>query len=138
MFKNKTKLVTIIGLFFLTLVISNIFIIHTEASANLMLDISGQNIAFNQELGLQDQDPEIIIIKIINIVLGFVGLIFLVMILYSGFQWMTSGGNEEKITKAKQRLVSSTIGLGIILLAWVIANTVMLIIQGDPLTNWHL
>ena len=37
-----------------------------------------------------------ILITIILYLLGFVGLLFVVLIIYAGFQWMTSGGSEEK------------------------------------------
>lgn len=77
------------------------------------------------------------IIGSINIVLTLVGLIFLIMIIYSGFQWMTSGGNEELIKKARGRLINASIGLGVVLGAWVIANTIMLIVRGEPLDQYY-
>ena len=52
-----------------------------------------------------------IIATIINIVLGFIGLITLIIVIVAGIQWMTSGGNEEKITAAKKRIISGVIGL---------------------------
>ncbi len=79
--------------------------------------------------------PTDIIISIINVALSFVGLIFLIMIIYSGFQWMTSGGNEEVVGKAKKRIINSVIGIAIILLSWIIANTIILIIQNKPLVD---
>ncbi|MBU1130890.1 pilin [Patescibacteria group bacterium] len=59
-----------------------------------------------------------VIITIIHYVLGFVGMIFVVLILIAGYQWMTSGGNEEKIGKARDKLREAVIGLIIILIAW--------------------
>lgn len=58
--------------------------------------------------------------QIIAVVLGFLGIIFLVLIIYSGFQWMTAGGNEDTITAAKKRLTNAVSGLGIVLAAWII------------------
>lgn len=66
-----------------------------------------------------------IIATIINIVLGFIGLITLIIVIVAGIQWMTSGGNEEKITAAKKRIISGVIGLAIILGAAVITNFVL-------------
>jgi len=51
------------------------------------------------------------------------------MIIFSGFQWMTSGGNEEVITKAKKRIVSSVIGVSVILCAYIIANGIVMIFK---------
>jgi hypothetical protein len=70
---------------------------------------------------------------IIAVVLGFLGVIFLVIIIYSGFQWMTAGGNEETIAKAKKRLTNATIGLVIIISGFVISYFV--ITQLSNITN---
>ncbi len=64
--------------------------------------------------------PAEVIANIIAILLGLVGIIFFVMIIYSGFQWMTSGGNEEKVTTAKKRLQFAVIGLVVILTSYII------------------
>lgn len=48
---------------------------------------------------------------------SFVGLVFVIIILYAGFQWMTAGGNEEKVSKAKKLLTNGVIGVGIVLLS---------------------
>jgi hypothetical protein len=56
---------------------------------------------------------------VINIVLGLVGLIFVGLMVYSGYQWMTAGGEEEKVTQATSRIKNLAIGLAIILLAFV-------------------
>ena len=60
------------------------------------------------------------IADIIKIVLGFLGIIFLVLILYAGFSWMTSGGNEEKISKAKKIMTAAVVGAAIVLAAYAI------------------
>ena len=54
----------------------------------------------------------------IQIILGFVGTIFLILILISGFQWMTAGGNVETIKQAKGRIINAIIGLAIVLAAY--------------------
>ena len=53
------------------------------------------------------------------ITLTFIGTIFLIMIVYSGIQWMTSGGNEQKVAQAKNRLTAAAIGLVIIMVAYI-------------------
>ncbi len=62
------------------------------------------------------------IARIINIVLGFLGLIALVLFIIGGFQWMTSGGNEDKTSAAKKLMISAVVGLVIILAAAIISN----------------
>ena len=56
--------------------------------------------------------------SIINVALGFLGIIAVVIVLMGGFKYMISGGNEEKVGEAKKLIVSGIIGLAIILSAW--------------------
>ncbi|MFH1866946.1 MAG: hypothetical protein ABIJ81_02595 [Patescibacteria group bacterium] len=63
--------------------------------------------------------------RIINILLGFLGVIAIIIIIVAGFQWMTAGGNEEKIAGAKKMLGAGVIGLVIILAAYAIASFVV-------------
>jgi len=66
-----------------------------------------------------------IIGNIIKVVVSLLGLIAVVLIIIGGFQWMTSGGEEEKITKAKQLMINGIIGLVIIVLAYAIATFII-------------
>ncbi|MBU1062963.1 hypothetical protein KJ700_02205, partial [Patescibacteria group bacterium] len=56
----------------------------------------------------------------IQAILGLLGIIFLILILYAGFNWMTAAGDEEKVTKAKETLSRAIIGLVIIVSAYLI------------------
>lgn len=49
---------------------------------------------------------------------GIVGAIAVMMIIYSGFLFLTAGGNPEKIGKAKSSLMYGLIGVGVALLAY--------------------
>lgn len=63
--------------------------------------------------------------RIINVALGFLGIIAVVIVLVGGFKYMVSGGNEDKTTEAKNLIVSGIIGLAIILSAWAITSFVI-------------
>lgn len=67
-------------------------------------------------------DPITIVAKIINVLLGVLGVVFIVLIIYAGFTWMTAAGNEEKITKAKGMIGNAVIGLAIVLASYAIAT----------------
>ncbi len=69
--------------------------------------------------------PIDIVIKIVNIILGFLGIIFLILMLYAGFLWMTAAGAEDKLNKAKGIIKNSIIGIAIILAAYSITNFVI-------------
>jgi hypothetical protein len=71
------------------------------------------------------QDLPQIIGRIINVVLGFIGILLLVYILYAGFLWMTAGGNEDKVKEAKTMIKNAIIGLVIVIAAFAISNFVL-------------
>ncbi len=54
----------------------------------------------------------------IEILLGFVGVIFLILMVYAGFMWMLARGNEQRIEKAKGLIEAAIIGLVIVLAAY--------------------
>ncbi len=72
--------------------------------------------------GAQDRDPYDVAAGIINVILGFVGLIFFIQMFWAGFRWMTAGGNEEVIKESKATIKSAIIGVVIALLAFLITN----------------
>ena len=73
----------------------------------------------------QTSDIKGTIANIINIVLGFLGIIAVIIILAGGFKWMTAGGNEDKVAESKQMIIQGVIGLVIIFAAWAIASFVI-------------
>ena len=91
--------------------------------------VSAQAAAGLEEVGsvinLSATDPRVIAARIINIALGFLGMILLVLVLYAGFLWMTSGGEADKVSKAKKILISAAIGAVIVLSSWAIARFVL-------------
>lgn len=56
----------------------------------------------------------------VNGLLTLMGVLFMVLIIYGGFIWMTAAGEEGKIERAKKIVTGSIIGLSIILMARVI------------------
>ncbi|MFA4954639.1 MAG: pilin [Patescibacteria group bacterium] len=63
--------------------------------------------------------------RIINVALGFLGIVAVVIVLLGGFKWMIAGGNDEKTAEARKLIVSGIIGLAIILSAWAITSFVI-------------
>lgn len=56
----------------------------------------------------------------IQTVLSFLAIIFLALVIFSGFRWMTAGGNEEQVKKATKTITMAVIGLVIVLAAFAI------------------
>jgi hypothetical protein len=66
-----------------------------------------------------------VIVRIIRYVLGITGVILFAMLVYGGFMYMTSAGNEEQIKKAKNVLTYAIIGIVIIAFAFLITEFVI-------------
>jgi len=81
--------------------------------------------AFGDETGLGTQELTTTIASIIRVALGFLGVVAVLIVLYGGFMWMTAGGNEDRVTKARQIMTAGLIGLIIILAAYAIASFVI-------------
>ncbi len=89
-------------------------------------ELDKQNQAFIETSGLGTQySIGSMVSAVLKMLLSFLGLLFFLLILYSGFLWMTSAGNEEKIDKAKAIMKGAVIGLLIILMAYVITYFVI-------------
>ncbi len=56
--------------------------------------------------------------NVVKVVLSILGLVALVMFIIAGFQWMTSGGNDDKIKSAQKLMSNAVIGLVIVLIAY--------------------
>jgi len=85
-------------------------------------------------VGIQtDRDIKELIASIINIALGFLGILAVIIILYAGYLWMTAGGNADQIEKAKKILLGAVIGLVIILSSWAIAAFIISRLGGATL-----
>ncbi|MCG2701065.1 pilin [Candidatus Parcubacteria bacterium] len=57
---------------------------------------------------------------IIGAILAFVGVIFLILMIYGGYTWMMARGNEEQTTKAKSIIRNALIGIVVVLAAYAI------------------
>ena len=81
---------------------------------------------FGSETNLGTDIPLIeTVARIINILLGFLGVLAVILVLLGGFKWMTAGGNEDKIAEAKKLMGAGLVGLVIILAAFAIASFVV-------------
>jgi hypothetical protein len=55
---------------------------------------------------------------IVKTALGFLAVIFLLLILYAGFLWMTAQGESDKVDQAKKIIKNCVIGLILIIAAY--------------------
>lgn len=72
-----------------------------------------------------ETDLRALVLTMINYALTFLGIVAVIMLIYGGITMVTSAGNEEAVTSAKNIIKWALIGIIIILLSFVIVNAVL-------------
>ena len=62
--------------------------------------------------------------RVVGIFFSLAGTVFLIMMLYGGFQWMSAQGNSEQVDAARNVIVRGLIGVGIVFAAFAITYTI--------------
>lgn len=62
---------------------------------------------------------------LIGLIIGFLGVLLVLYIIWAGFLWMTDGGEGKKVQKAKDMIKQAIIGIIIIFAAYAITSFVM-------------
>lgn len=115
----------------------SIFLIPNFSFASTTPDsISGRSrsqvAVFQSEANFSSAPAENIIATIIKTALSLLGILFIILMIYSGYQWMTAGGNEDTVKKSRSRIINAVIGLVIIVLAYSITTFVFRSLPGGP------
>jgi hypothetical protein len=63
--------------------------------------------------------------RVIAQILPFVGTLFLVMFMYGGYQWFSSGGDAKKTESARNTLTNAVIGMTIVLAAYALVSYIV-------------
>lgn len=121
-----------LALIFLIILLSFPVLVLADSQATNNLKNVGQNgpNAPFQPITKGSNDLAGIVGTVIEAFLGLLGVLFLVYILYAGYSWMTAGGDEEKVKKAKETLTRAVIGLIIIIAAYSITYYVFRSLPG--------
>ncbi|MCB9802462.1 Ig-like domain-containing protein [Candidatus Nomurabacteria bacterium] len=107
---------------FLIILTAVIFLLPDLVSAQTVSNFGVNDLV---DTGLGTRDIRETIALIINVILGFLGILATLIIIYAGWTWMTSQGEADKIEKAKKTIVSAVIGLVIILASYGIARFIL-------------
>src|SRR3989339_744157 len=95
------------------------------ANAQTTLDDWGFNDFSNTDIALGSRSLRDTIGGVVNIILGFLGILTTLIILFGGFKWMTSQGNTEKVDEAKKLIGAGVVGLVIVLTAYAVSRFVL-------------
>ncbi|MBU4375646.1 hypothetical protein KKH38_04040 [Patescibacteria group bacterium] len=109
-----------------TIIISTIFVMAFFVLGQVALaDDYGlgttANTAFDNSIPL-NTSPASIIGKVVGAALAFIGILFLILMIYGGFLWMTARGNQEQVQKAIALIISAVVGVIIIAAAYLVTQ----------------
>ena len=122
--KNR-KIICNLVLFFIFLSVFCCFTGVVSASAQMFGNAEEQVADLAQAAGYGSATLPEIVGRIIEIVLSLIGLAGVIIVIAGGFIWMTSGGDIEKITKAKKLMTSALVGVLIVIMAYAIVSFVL-------------
>lgn len=92
--------------------------------------VSGMRNTINEAgINLAATDPFTAVGILVRTLLGFLGVLFFLLVVYAGFTWMTAQGNSEKVDKAKTMMGQATIGLTLILVAYLLSVAIIYVLQ---------
>lgn len=88
-----------------------------------------------QDVGLRNKTGEApslttFIGRLIYYALGLLGVIFLILAILAGLRWMTAGGNEETVAKAKSSLWNAGLGALVALSAYALTYFIISTVIG--------
>lgn len=101
---------------------------------SFMSDLNAQTNAAAGDKGAgfgEAQDPRSVIARIIQALLGVLGILLLGYIIYGGVLIFMSAGSEDKVAEGKKVIQHAVIGLVVILSAYSITIFVSKLVQGD-------
>ena len=86
----------------------------------------GINTATTSEMKGKSIDGKDGLIKtVVNVLLWAVGILSVIMIIFSGFRYITSAGDASKTKSAQSTLIYSVVGLIVAIMAYAIVNMVI-------------
>ncbi len=129
MYKNpKIKFVILLAIILFNVYITPCLALKIQ-NAGDYINTSAQEAGLETNLTFAD-----IAVRIVQAVLGIVGIVFFLLIIYGGYTWMTAEGNDEKVGKAKKIITSAVIGLAIVTAAYSISYFIASLLEVTPPT----
>ncbi len=119
-FRSKTAIFLVVFIF-----AGIILLTSSQAMAQISLGLPDDGFA-----GAENADPKVVIENIVRVVFGIIGVILVLFIIYGGWLWFTSRGDEKQIEQAKKVITATVVGLIITVLAYVIAGFIISSIGG--------
>jgi len=119
---NK-KVKQLLLLLFLSLLLSLPYFVFASTTPSVSENSPLQKMQKVAESSYETADPSSLMTyagQFISIILGLLGIIFICLLVYAGFNWMTAAGDSDDVKKAKLTIRTSVIGLVITISAYAI------------------
>ena len=119
---------SIISIAIMTCAVFGISVLSTASlSGSVSAQVSkGIDTATTSEMKGKSIDGDKGLIKtVVNVLLWAVGVLSVIMIIFSGFRYITSAGDTSKTKSAQSTLIYSVVGLIVAIMAWAIVNMVI-------------
>ncbi|PIS04864.1 MAG: hypothetical protein COT81_04385 [Candidatus Buchananbacteria bacterium CG10_big_fil_rev_8_21_14_0_10_42_9] len=81
--------------------------------------------AYGIQEGDAEEDPRVVAIQVVRVFFSILGVVFIILLIWAGFTWMTSAGDEDKIATAKKTISAAVIGLIIIFVSYALATFIL-------------
>ena len=119
---------SIISIAIMTCAVFGVSVLSTTSlSGSVSAQVSkGIDTATTSEMKGKSIDGDKGLIKtVVNVLLWAVGVLSVIMIIFSGFRYITSAGDASKTKSAQSTLIYSVVGLIVAIMAWAIVNMVI-------------
>jgi hypothetical protein len=124
--KKKLLILTVFIFFLSTFLISNLAMAATAVEEGLNSAATKSGLATDEQ---KDQSATELVQarvgQVLQILLGMLGIIFLVLTIYGGALYMFPGGKEDNTKKGRSYIIYAGLGLLIVALSYAIASFVM-------------
>jgi len=127
---NKKKLIIIAVIAVLGLSLSQLVPLKTaQADSKLWNDARNNGLdAIGSQAyegaGSNPSDIRVIIARLVKVFLGFMGIVFIALIVWAGYKYMTAQGDSSQVEAAVGQIRTGVIGLVIIVAAYAITTFV--------------
>ena len=125
------------------IILAGLFIFLAGLSAIVLTKVGAQTVFAKYGLGETAKTAELstkgkpaeIIGNVIGAGLTFVGVLFLVLMIYGGIIWMLARGNEQQSKKALDTIIAAVIGLIIVIGSYALTSFVFRSVEGGQTTT---
>lgn len=84
------------------------------------------------------EDARLYVVALVRVALSFVGFLFFLLVFYGGYFWLTAGGSEDQIKKAKLIITRALIGFAVVLAAYSVTAFVATLLSRAALPEGYV